>query len=555
MVNVVLYFHTLRYLRPVQIYGLIWHRLYRPRPDLRPPPPLRKPSGPWRSPARKSPSLIAPHRVRFLNEEQDILSANDWNHPAREKLWLYNLHYFDDLNADNARERYDWHRALIERWIADNPPGTGNGWEPYPLSLRIVNWIKWALAGNKLGPEEHHSLAVQVRYLARRMEYHLLGNHLFANAKALVFAGVFFEGSEADRWLRQGMTILQREIPEQILPDGGHFERSPLYHSIILEDVLDLANLVNVFPTAFTPWHAITADWPGLLGPMCRWLAVMCHPDGQISFFNDAAMGIAAAPDELFDYARRLEIMPDDVTDGVVWLRDSGYIRVQRDGAVLLIDVAHIGPDYLPGHAHADTLSYEFSLAGQRVVVNSGTSRYGLGPEREWQRGTAAHNTVMINDENSSEVWAGFRVARRARPCAVTVREEGDRVVVEAAHDGYRRLKGRPIHRRRWELSPGRLSVQDRVDGRFSTAVSRVHLHPDIEFHRTAADKAANQGFFRWHRDQARTVRWWTDNEAPVVELSDWHPAFGLSVPNKCLAFPVSEERGASVCRFTMEWG
>ena len=82
---------------------------------------------------------------------------------------------------------------------------------------------------------------------------------------------------------------------------------------------------------------------------------------------------------------------------------------------LLVCDVAPIGPDHLPAHAHADTLSFELSFKGRRVFVNSGTSEYGLSAERQRQRGTAAHNTLVLDEENSSEVWAGFRVARRAR--------------------------------------------------------------------------------------------------------------------------------------------
>ena len=76
---------------------------------------------------------------RFLNETHDITSPTFWNAPTLEKLWLYNLHYFDDLNAVDANTRCLWHKSLIGRWILENPPGKGNGWEPYPASLRIVN--------------------------------------------------------------------------------------------------------------------------------------------------------------------------------------------------------------------------------------------------------------------------------------------------------------------------------------------------------------------------------------------------------------------------------
>src|SRR5690606_31907456 len=109
------------------------------------------------------------------------------------------------------------------------------GWEPYPLSLRIVNWIKWAMSGSTLSPTMEQSLAIQVRWLTGRLEYHLLGNHLFANAKALVMAGLFFKGPEADAWLAKGLSILEREVPQQLLPDGGHFERSTMYHALALE--------------------------------------------------------------------------------------------------------------------------------------------------------------------------------------------------------------------------------------------------------------------------------------------------------------------------------
>ncbi|MEN9780004.1 MAG: hypothetical protein RL014_1152 [Pseudomonadota bacterium] len=95
---------------------------------------------------------------------------------------------------------------------------------------------------------------------------------------------------------------------------------------------------------------------------------------------------------------------------------DSGYVRLDNGPAVALLDVAPVGPDYLPGHAHADTLSFELSVGAQRVLVNSGTSCYGSSAERLRQRGTAAHNTVVVNGQDSSEVWGGFRVARRPLP-------------------------------------------------------------------------------------------------------------------------------------------
>ena len=99
------------------------------------------------------------------------------------------------MQACDAENKKALHLDLIGKWIEENPPGMGNGWEPYPLSLRIINWIKWVLDRYGLPDEALYSLAVQTRYLFKKLEYHLLGNHLYVNAKALVFAGLFFDGS------------------------------------------------------------------------------------------------------------------------------------------------------------------------------------------------------------------------------------------------------------------------------------------------------------------------------------------------------------------------
>ena len=220
MTSLLTYWHTLRHLKLIQLYGRIWFRLARPRVDLRPTPPLRLLYGhDWVKSAERRASLLGPERFSFLNEIHD-LADHGWDDPALEKLWRYNLHYFDDLNAQNAISRVEWQKALLLKWVRENPPTTGTGWEPYPTSLRIVNWIKWVLNGNELPPECLDSLAVQTRWLAKRLEVHLLGNHLFANAKALVYASLLFEGSEAEAWLEKGMRILAYEVPEQILSDG-----------------------------------------------------------------------------------------------------------------------------------------------------------------------------------------------------------------------------------------------------------------------------------------------------------------------------------------------
>jgi uncharacterized heparinase superfamily protein len=438
----------------------------------------------------------------FLNQERAIQGWNDSDIP---KLWLYNLHYFDHPQCD-----------LIERWILENPIGQGNGWEPYPLALRIVNWIKWALSGGDLSANGVRSLHRQADFLSQSLERHLGANHLFAGLTALVAAGLFFDSAKAQRWLDEGCEMLHRELSEQVLSDGGHFERSPMYHALILENLLDLVNLERTFYAGLADVHR----WSQKAADMLCWLSQMSHPDGRIAFFNDAAFAIAPEPSELTSYATRLGIE----SNAHLPLGASGYRRLANNDATLLFDAAPVGPDYQPGHAHADTLSFELSLKGARALVNSGTSTYEKSAERQWQRGTAAHNTVRIDGLDQSEMWGAFRVARRARP--FDIRSDGQ-TFVEAAHDGYRRLAKPVVHRRRLEFKKD-LLIYDSIEGRGRHQVDVFfHFHPETEPEILLDSKLHRQTHeSRWYPQFNRAVR----NQTVVGSWTGTCPAEFLTV-------------------------
>ncbi|WP_207802601.1 heparinase II/III family protein [Motiliproteus coralliicola] len=484
--------------------------------------------------------MISPGKFTFLNVTHEIQDA-DWDQPSWPKLWRYNLHYFDDLNAVGSNERKAWHQLTLENWIQDNPPGQGTGWEPYPTSLRIVNWIKWSLIGNPLSFQQRQSLAIQVRWLHGRLERHILGNHLLANAKALVFAGVFFEGEEAQHWLNTGLRILGEQLDEQILADGGHFELSPMYQSIVIEDLLDLVHLSSIYEEDLP-----VNNWVALLPKMIGWLRVMTHPDGRISFFNDAALKVAADIAVLEKYAASLniKIVPTAMAPYLL-LKDSGYLRSTLGPAVMLVDIAPVGPSYLPAHGHADTLSFELSLFGRRLLVNSGTSCYGIGSERERQRGTAAHNTLLVDNSDSSEVWAGFRVGRRAEPkllelAYVPNSQSVDALTVRGSHNGYMYLSGQPEHQRSWQLSASDLLISDTVHGDVDSAQARYHLHPDW-----IVEMNGNLGVIK-ECDQI-VVEIEVLRGRPHLESGLYHPEFGVSIPNQCLCVDADNNGQAEI--------
>lgn len=493
---------------------------------MRPAPDLNSEHSEWLNPAQRSPSMFDENELIFLNNRDLIDKKHKWS-SGNNQLWLYNLHYFDDLNAEDAIKRQEWHRSLIKKWITENPPGLGIGWHPYPQSRRIVNWIKWCLGNGELNKEAKNSLACQVRFLTHQVEWHIRGNHLLANAKALVFAGVFFEGAESDTWLSKGMRILSKQIAEQILKDGGHFERSTMYHSIVFEDLLDLFNLYKMNKSAFKNYTDFSVNLQKTLEKMRFWLSTMCHPDGEISFFNDAAFGTSPSPSELFSYADRLGIQSTSHSSKIIHLKESGYIRINNGLASLIIDVAPIGPNYQPGHAHADTLSFELSLKRKRVIVNSGTSQYEIGPQRDWERSTAAHNTVEIDQQNSSEIWSSFRVANRAFVKDLSIEHKNAEITIKCSHDGYKRLPGKPIHTRMWSLGSQRLEIVDNIDGNFSSAVSRTYFHPDFN---VKAGSNVNCG----NIDNIE-LSWKAINTVSRVSSKSWHPEFGKTIKNYCL--------------------
>jgi len=531
MPEVLTYWHTLRYLKPVQIFGRIWFYLFHPRPDQSHTPPRRTTQTMFVGPCRRNPTMTNLGQFTFLNESGSVNSASDWNNPEKTKLWLYNLHYFDDMNAVGAVERHEWHRSLIQRWIDENPPVRGVGWEPYPTSLRIVNWIKWSLNCDDLSASASHSLAVQIRWLRKKIEYHLLGNHLFANSKALIFAGCFFKGHEAEQWFHDGYTIINRELKEQVLLDGGHFELSPMYHLIVLEDLLDLINILQAFG------YDAPESWIDSIIRMLCWADVMTHPDGEIPFFNDAALGVAPRFSELKEYAEKLGIQHKyRQNTPIVLLSHSGYSRMCTKNFTAFLDTARVGPNYLPGHAHADTLSLELSMGKERILVNSGTSLYRKNAERQWQRGTAAHNTVSVDGLNSSDVWAGFRVGRRAYVHDIV--DDIENIRLSAWHDGFLHLPGKLKHFRSVSLSDTSLNVIDRVTGIGEHRIQGFwYLHPEVT---VKLDQLRQKNQVYLHHQAMPNQIIFVSFDGPVqvkIEPSIYYPEFGVKISNRRLVY------------------
>lgn len=491
----VLYLRTLSYLRFEQILFRLWYRVrsvvlkkyyvskLQQVPENIERTKLRHKTAPMEYPWFDNVQISYGH-FRFLNDSADFGNGIDWQADGKSRLWRYNLHYFQYLHPKDGLDTTVALSVMMD-WIKSNPPATIDAWDPAPTSLRIVNWIKFIIDRDISGIDYERlsrSLYQQSLWLENLPERHLLCNHLFKNAKAYIFAGLFFSTPDAERWLAKGLRLLERELSAQILPDGGHIERSPMYHCMILEDCLDLLNICMDNPSEGV--REIAEQLEEHILKMMHFLCGMTHPDGQIALFNDSAFGVEVPPSGLMEYFKRLTGGAVEAPKPPFWaFPDTGYfIMAPRPGDRLIADCGPLGPDYQVGHGHCDSLSFELSANYSRIIVDSGCFSYQHDDMRQYNRGNAGHNTVTLDRSDQSEIWDSFRCGRRARPLTAKIWQDRDSLIFEGGHDGYRRLSGQPIHHRRIQWTGPRILIEDRIVGQGTYVCGlRLHINPSCK--------------------------------------------------------------------------
>lgn len=389
----------------------------------------------------------------------------NWNYSGSGKLWTYNLNYFEFLFSPSCKKEIA--RSLIHDYIASFS-SIKDGLEPYPTSLRIINWIKFMINNHLQDGNIIKALHWQCNYLSENLEYHLMGNHLLENGFALV-AGGYYLGEAG--YYNTGKYVVLKELNEQILQDGGHFEQSPMYHSILLHRLLDIINLLSC-RKKIPGQEQFEQQLRGFAAGMLGWMSNMTFSDGTSPAFNDATEGIAPRPAQLQTYARELGIEAQETP-----LKESGYRmwRKQEQGIELCFDTGNVTAACQPGHTHADTFGFCLHVNSTPIIVDTGISTYEKNARRQLERSTSAHNTVTVAGMDSSEVWGGFRLGRRAR---VQIIEECS-YRLTARHDGY--SPAGCIHQRTFEWHAAELLIEDKLlwKGKSHKALSRLYFHSD----------------------------------------------------------------------------
>lgn len=462
------YWHTIRHLQPIQIRYRIYYALKR---FFRHNVPLRSSAKPsvqilpafldLHNPIKHNTSYIGGNCFRFLNIEHPFTDKINWNLDDHGKLWTYNLNYFDFL-LDAAIEPETGVRLITE--FIEHYDLLKDGKDPYPTSLRIINWIKFISMHRITNEKITQVIALDLHRLNKNLEYHLMGNHLLENGFALLFGAIYFK--DIDKYQKSRKLLLE-QLDEQVLADGAHFELSPMYHQIIVSRILSCIDLLKHNQGFETKdlLEVLLAKASLMLG----WLTKMCFQNGIVPAVNDTTKGIAPTPEAIFQQANELGIKYTSPALGA-----SGYRKRVTPFYELLADVGHIGPDYIPGHAHSDTLNFLLNIKGQPIIVDTGISTYEKNSLRQAQRATSAHNTVVVNNKEQSDVWDGFRVARRARVSLLADTPE----ILEASHDGYHHLGLE--HQRSFKFSEQQISISDTLT-RSVEAKAYLHFHSNVK--------------------------------------------------------------------------
>ena len=467
MKNIGLLWRTVRHLTGRQIVYQVWHR-------LRSPAKLRLADKVPETcflavPDANKPVSWQPERFTFLNLTVLFPSAIDWNYARHGKLWTYNLTYFDFLNQPGMPVNRGL--TLIRDFIRQSAD-VRDGLEAYPTSVRIINWVQFLSRHQVRDETINQHLFAQVRLLGQRLEYHLSGNHLLENGFALLTGALYFRHTP---WIRKASGLLHQALDKQILSDGGHYERSPMYHQLLLDRLLD--TLLILQSTTGYDNTRLTALLTEKGISMAVWLDAVTFQSGTVPMVNDATPDLAPTTNQLRQKASQL--LPEKTRQPVP-LSDSGFRMFRQKRYELFTCVGSVGPAHQPGHAHADTLSFVLHVDNQPILVDNSTSTYQDGPRRDWERSTAAHNTVTVADADSSEMWASFRVGRRARVSLITETATS----LTARHDGYRH-RG-IIHERNWSIGADTISITDQLltwpagtaSGQACTA--RFYFHPSV---------------------------------------------------------------------------
>jgi len=379
----------------------------------------------------------------------------------------------------------------IESWLRQNPFQHGINWaSALEVAFRALSWI-WIyhLIGAEMpGAFRRTFLSALYQHglhLAENLSIYFSPNtHLLGEAVALHALGELFpQFPRARKWRERGGAMVEQQLELQVQPDGSHFEQSSYYHVYALDFFL-FSYLLLGRPEHWQPVLIKMAEFlHWLLGPSRRitfWGdddgGRVFHPYGERAQFGRATLttcGILLGREEWIGSA-------EDTAEQAAWwlgkdalsfsqsvrcapagarrFADSGLVFLEADEFFLEMDCGGFGYGGA-GHSHSDALSITLRLAGEYVLRDPGTYTYVAdAAERAWFRGSAAHNTVRIDDQDQGTQAGPFRWPVKPDVQLLEWEPQEGRIVAACRYAGF-------LHRRTVQLDTQNLAVIDLIEG------------------------------------------------------------------------------------------
>ena len=399
----------------------------------------------------------------------------------------------------------------LDSWLRQNPYGFGMNWRSgLELGIRLINWV-WALdlieeskvIGDDLYFRLMNSISRHIWEIDRKYSRDSsANNHLIGEAAGVFVATSYFNNlKHASKWRARSREILEREIINQTYPDGGTQEQAVGYHIFVLQFFV-IAGI-----TARASGRDFSESYWGRLEKMFDFTARLSEGGDNLPIFGDCDDGyVLDIGDNPHSIKQWLEIgaslfgrgdfmvaargvgpmgYPPGKTGrneyhisvdskkskcSSVAFDQTGYYLMQSGRLnspkriSIVFDCGPLGMGPLAAHGHADALSFTLRAFGKDVLVDPGTYDYFSYPEwRRYFRSTRAHNTIVVDGRDQSEMLGLFLWGNRANSDCLSWQptHEGGKVI--GKHDGYMSLDDPVVHKRMLDLDERQLVIRDDI--------------------------------------------------------------------------------------------
>ena len=315
---------------------------------------------------------------------------------------------------------------------------------------------------------------------------------------------------------------LHREIDKQF-NNYLHFEKTPSYHNLLTEQLISYAAIKK------TCNSKNNQKFLTFLEKLIFISKKVSHPDKKLSFFNDTNYDSISYNELELLFSKNFEKKSFREK-----ISNFSYPVLSNKKIFIISKFCGPSPDFNPGHSHADSLSFEASINNKRFIINKGISTYEKNYLRLVQRSTKSHNSVEINNLNSSQVWSSFRVGKKSNVFNSFV--DTKKNIVSARHNGNSNIFNDIIHFRKLSLFKKSFFIYDEISGKFKSFKIFFHFAPDVKL-----KKIDNLIYFKSHNFKG-TISF---NNTKQIQLKNsvFYPNFGVNKKIKSLIINCKENK------------